>query len=68
MRLSETSANQLPEHWEGKNTWHWDKPVLATEEVEMSDDTKADLGVAIVVLVCAVLMAVHFISGWTFDF
>ena len=66
--MSETTESGLPEHWEGKNTWHWDKPILDTGESEMSDDNKADLGVGIVVIVTLVLMALHFVSGWTFDF
>ena len=31
-------------------------------------DRKADLKAALVIFVTLVLAAVHFISGWTFDF
>ena len=34
---------------------------------ENDDDQKADAKGALVVFVCLVAMAVHFVSGWTFS-
>ena len=50
--------------WEGGNDWAWN-----ADPVELSEsdaDAAADLKAVGVIFVTAVLIAVHYISGWTF--
>ena len=54
--------------WEGKNSWTWGASSLPMDTVEVSDDSKADAKAALIVISCVVLMAIHFVSGWTFEF
>jgi hypothetical protein len=45
-----------------------DEQVSEPQNTDNSDDTRADTKAIIVMFVAAILMAVHFISGFTFDF
>jgi len=45
-----------------------DEKVSEPQNADNSDDTRADTKAIIVMFVAAILMAVHFISGFTFDF
>ncbi len=45
-----------------------DEQVSQPQDVENTEDTRADTKAIIVMFVAATLMAVHFISGFTFDF
>ena len=56
-----------PEVWEGKNRSYYNKSSSLYEEPEVSADTRSDAKVALIVIACAVLMMMHFVSGWTFD-
>ena len=40
----------------------------STGDAERADDTRADARVVITVFITAVLMALHFVSGFSFDF
>jgi hypothetical protein len=45
-----------------------DEQVSQPQNVENKEDTRADTKAIIVMFVAAIFMAVHFISGFTFDF
>jgi hypothetical protein len=45
-----------------------DEQVSQPQDVENTEDTRADTKAIIVMFVAATFMAVHFISGFTFDF
>lgn len=55
---------QHSERWEGKNRF---VQVRHPDDPEVSDDTKADVKAGLIVFGCLLLMAIHFVSGWTFD-
>ena len=45
-----------------------DEQVSQPQDVDNTEDTRADTKAIIVMFVAAIFMAVHFISGFTFDF
>ncbi|MCR9258261.1 MAG: hypothetical protein NXH95_00940 [Pseudomonadaceae bacterium] len=45
-----------------------DEQISESQTADNSDDTRADTKAIIVIFVAAIFMAVHFISGFTFDF
>ncbi|XOV81824.1 MAG: hypothetical protein ACFHXK_13210 [bacterium] len=45
-----------------------DEQTSEPQHTDSHDDTKADTKAIIIMFVAAIFMAVHFISGFTFDF
>ncbi|MEM1230992.1 MAG: hypothetical protein AAGI15_10675 [Pseudomonadota bacterium] len=44
------------------------EPAIESDDPEATADSQADAKVIVIIFAAAVLFAVHFASGWSFDF
>jgi hypothetical protein len=66
LKMAESVLSGEPERWEGKNRSYYNKS-SSYQAPEVSSDTQADAKVVLIVIACLLLIAMHFVSGWTFD-